>query len=79
MPVLPFKILKIVHYTECVLCLCLEKAGRFKKHQHPPFFSKMRTLFKNRPPWYHGEANSPWYHGGGFLKNGLRVEEKGGG
>ena len=29
------------------------KAGRFKKHQHPPFFSKMRTFFKNRPRWSH--------------------------
>ena len=23
-------------------------AGRFQKHQHPLFFSKMRTFFKNR-------------------------------
>jgi hypothetical protein len=24
--------------------------GCFER-QHPPFFSKMRTFFKNRPPW----------------------------
>jgi hypothetical protein len=26
--------------------------------QHPPFFSKMRTFFKIRPPWYYPELNS---------------------
>ena len=35
--------------------------------QHPPFFSKMRTFFKNRPPWYKFYSNSPLYHGGRFL------------
>jgi hypothetical protein len=35
--------------------------------QHPPFFSKMRTFFKNRPPWYKFYSNSPVYHGGRFL------------
>ena len=35
--------------------------------QHPPFFSKMRTFFKNRPRWYHFYSNSAWYHRGRFL------------
>ena len=35
--------------------------------QHPPFFSKMRTFFKNRPPWYGFYCNSAPYHGGRFL------------
>ena len=35
--------------------------------QHPPFFSKMRTFFKNRPPWYKFYSNSPLYHGDRFL------------
>ena len=35
--------------------------------QHPPFFSKMRTFFKNRPPWYKFYSNFPLYHGGRFL------------
>jgi hypothetical protein len=30
-----------------------------KKNQHPPFFSKMRTFFKNRPHWFHEEFNPP--------------------
>jgi hypothetical protein len=24
-----------------------------EKNQHPPFFSNMRTFFKNRPPWFY--------------------------
>jgi hypothetical protein len=35
--------------------------------QHPPFFSKMRTFFKNRALSYHFDRNSAWYHGGQFL------------
>jgi hypothetical protein len=35
--------------------------------QHPPFFSKMRTFFKNRPAWYQLYRNSAVYHGGRFL------------
>jgi hypothetical protein len=35
--------------------------------QHPPFFSKMRTFFKNRPPWYGFYKNSATYNGGRFL------------
>jgi hypothetical protein len=33
------------------------------KKSAPPFFLKMRTLFKNRPPLYieyNGESKSPW-------------------
>jgi hypothetical protein len=35
--------------------------------QHPPFFSKMRTFFKNRTPWYKFYSKSPLYNGGRFL------------
>ena len=49
-----------------------------EKNQHPPFFAKMRTFFKNRPPWYYGELNPPYYQGGLFLKNVLIFEKKGG-
>ena len=38
----------------------------------------MRTFFKNRPRWYHGESNSPWYQRGQFLKKVLIFEKKGG-
>ena len=37
------------------------------ENPHPPFFSKGRTFFKNRPPWYKFYSNSPLYHGGRFL------------
>jgi hypothetical protein len=41
------------------------------KNQHPRFFLKMRTFFKNRPPWYHKEIEKKLYHGAHFLKNVL--------
>ena len=47
------------------------------KNLHPPFSQKMRTFFKNRPPWFHGKLNSPWNHEVRFLKNVLIFEKKG--
>ena len=35
--------------------------------QHPPFFSKMRTFFKNRPRWYGFYSNSAPYQWSRFL------------
>jgi hypothetical protein len=35
--------------------------------QHPPFFSKMRTFFKNRRAWYYPKLNSGEYHARRFL------------
>jgi hypothetical protein len=35
--------------------------------QRPPFFSKMRTFFKNRPPWLKFYFNFGFNHGGRFL------------
>jgi hypothetical protein len=52
-------------------------AGRFKKHQHPPFFSEMRTFFKNWPRWYNPEFNSGLYQRGRFLKKVFISEKKG--
>ena len=38
-------------YFTHIMCLCLEKVGRFKKHQHP-LFLKMRTFLEpSRTPW----------------------------
>jgi hypothetical protein len=48
---------------EHVLCLCLEKVGCFKKHQH-------------RPRRYGGEFHSPRYQRGRFLKKVLIFEKK---
>ena len=44
-----------------------------------PFFSKMRTSFKNRLAWYHGGSNFPWYHASRFLKKKVLIFEKNGG
>ena len=33
-------------------CRGKRKPSGCSERQHPPFFSKMRTFFKNRPPWY---------------------------
>ena len=35
----------------------------------PPFFSKMRTFFKNRLAWFHLELWYNWNHASRFLKN----------
>jgi hypothetical protein len=35
--------------------------------QHPPFFSKMRTFFKNRPRWLKFYCNSAFNQRGRFL------------
>ena len=43
------------------------KPNAYSERQHPPFFSKMRTFFKNRAPWYGFYSNSAPYHGGRFL------------
>ena len=42
------------------------------------FFSKMRTFFKNRPPWYHPKLRYKSYYVARFFKNVLIFEEKGG-
>ena len=39
--------------------------GSFLKASAPPFFSKMRTFFKNRLRWFHSELNSPSRKRGG--------------
>ena len=39
----------------------------WEKISPPPFFSKMRTFFKNRPPWLHFYGNSGCNNGGRFL------------
>ena len=53
--------------------------GLFQNHQHPPFFSKMRTIFKNRLAWFQFYRNLPWSHTSRFLKNILIFGGKKGG
>jgi hypothetical protein len=53
----------------CARIYCMGQAIPImpKFGQHPPFFSKMRTFFKNRPRWCGFYCNSAPYQRGRFL------------